>query len=125
MGGRGSFMDVNTKNFMFKEGGQTFVTRQIIDGVKIIEKIDGRAVAAPQFSHTADSIYAIIQNGELKHIAFYDENHNQVRSIDLLHKHQKMIPHVHINLNHDGPAYPLTQKEIDLINRIRKEGNLK
>ena len=125
MGGRGSFLDVNTNNFMFKEGGQTFVTRQTIAGVKIIEKIDGRSVGVPQFSHSANSVYAVIQNGVLKHITFYDENHNQVRSIDLLHKHNKMIPHVHINLEHIEPAYPPTQKDIKLINRIKKEGKFK
>jgi len=125
MGGRGSFIDVNAGNFTFRDGGQTFLTKQEIAGVKIIEKINGDSVSAPMYSHTVNNIYGIIQNGKLKYLTFYDENHQQIRSIDLQHPHEGLIPHVHISLNHRGPADAPTNEEIDLIARIKKEGHYK
>lgn len=123
MGGRGSFLDVSSGNFAFRDGGQTFITKSTIGDVKIIEKNTIDSVGAPLFSHSPSSTYAVIQNGELKYITFYDETHKQVRSIDLLHSHKGKQPHVHLNLDHSGPGYDTTPEDNSLIEKIRKEGN--
>lgn len=102
MGGRGSFVNVNTGNFAFVDGGQTYFDIGTIgDNIKILER-PGKSVKAPEVSHTENRVYAIVQKGELKHIAFYDKNHNQVKSIDFMHEHgwNHEKPHVHFNLQH-------------------------
>ena len=120
MGSRGAFVDVNAGNFTFVDGGKNYMSIGMIDNVKVLVQTSG-AVKAPEYSHSANRIYAIIQNGQLKHIAFYDKNHNQVKSIDLMHKHNGLIPHVHYNLKHGAnDGKPLTSEDIKLIKKIKK-----
>ena len=57
-------------------------------------------VKAPEYSHTANRSYAIVQNGKLKHLTFYDETHSQVVSIDLMHQHHGLYLLRHNN--HSG-----------------------
>lgn len=42
----------------------------------IIDKINA-PVTAPEYSHSKERIYVIIQKDKIKHVAFYDENHIQ------------------------------------------------
>ena len=100
MGGRGSFVDVNSGNFAFKEGGQTYFSIGMIDdNIKVIER-PGTSVKAPEMSHTENRIYAVMQKGELKHIAFYNDKHELVKSIDFMHSHDGKKPHVHYDVHH-------------------------
>jgi len=103
MGGRGSFINVDTNNFAFKDGGQTyFEIGTMDDEIKILER-HGLSIKAPEISHSANRIYAIVQNKELKHLAFYNYEHKQIRCIDFGHEHgwKHIKPHVHFNLDHD------------------------
>jgi hypothetical protein len=55
-----------------------------------IDKIniqDSNNVKAPEYSHTAELVYAVVKDGVLKHLAYYDQNHKQEVSIDLAHEH--------------------------------------
>lgn len=122
MGGRGSFVDVNSGNFAFREGGQTyFAIGMIDDNIKVLER-PGTSVKAPEMSHTENRIYAVIQKGELKHLAFYDENHNQIKSIDFGHKHgwNNEKPHVHFNLQHikNEPGTKPSKDDWVIINKV-------
>ncbi len=119
MGGRGSFEDVDKGDFTFVEGGQTYHSIGEIDGVKVLVRDKG-AVKAPEYSHTAWRTYAIIQDGKLKHISFYDDSHKQTMSIDLMHKHNGIIPHKHYNLDHSDKGIPLNKSELQLVNKIRR-----
>ncbi len=123
MGSRGAFINVNAGNFSFTEYGQHYETIGEIGGVKILNQMIG-PVKAPEYSHSKNRIYAIVQNGKLKHLTFYDENHNQVKSIDFEHKHglDKVQPHVHFNLVHDNNerGTPPTLDDIKLANKIKK-----
>ena len=111
MGGRGSFVNVNSGNFAFKEGGQTYFSVGMIgDNIKVLER-PGTSVKAPEYSHTENRIYAIMQKGELKHIAFYNEKHELVKSIDFQHYHDGMKPHVHHDVYHEGAVTPMTASE--------------
>lgn len=124
MGSRGAFVDVSHGNFNFVEGGQTYQSIGEVDGVKVLVKTSG-SVKAPEYSHTANRVYAVIQNGALKHLAFYDENHHQSVSIDLMHSHHGLRPHKHLYLNHNDKGIPITKKEQALINKIKRRYNLK
>ena len=77
MGSRGAFENVDLGNFHFKEGGQNYHSVGEVDGIQVIIQ-DSGSVKAPEFSHTANRSYAIVQNGKLKHLTFYDETHSQV-----------------------------------------------
>ena len=93
MGSRGAFVNADKGDFSFREGGQNYYSLGTLSSdsnVKIILQKTG-SVKAPEFSHTGERIYAVVQNGMLKHISYYDSNHNQVRIVDLLHEHKKLI----------------------------------
>lgn len=129
MGSRGAFMNVNTGDFSFVEGGQHYMSLGVLSSnpnVKIIMQ-DSSSVKAPEYSHTPGRIYAIVKNGALKHLAYYDENHKQAVCIDLAHTHQGVQPHKHIYLNHnkEEPGIPPTEQENDLIKKIKKEFHLR
>lgn len=120
MGGRGSFVDVNTNNFVFKEGGQTyFDVGRIGNDIKVLEKPRG-SVKVPEFSHTENRIYVVLQKGKLKHIGFYDDKHELIKSIDFQHFHGDMKPHVHHDVHHKGIVTALTESEQYITNIIKK-----
>ena len=128
MGSRGAFVNVDMGDFTFKDGGQNYFsvgTSSDDENVKILIQDKG-SVKAPEYSHTPGRIYAIVQDGKLKHLAYYDKQNNQHISVDLLHTHQKVMPHIHIDLNHDpkAPGIPPTAEQMALIDKIKKEFHL-
>ncbi len=126
MGSRGAFVDVNAGDFTFVDSGQTFNSIGEVDGVKVLVRTAGYSVKAPEYSHTANRTYAVIQDGKLKHLTFYDENHNQYASIDLLHEHgsKRLKPHKHLYLDHTDDGIPINDSELKLINKIKRRFNL-
>lgn len=125
MGGRGSFVDVARGDFNFITGGQTSHSLGMVDNVEVLIRDPGLSVKAPEYSHTGNRIYAIIQNGMLKHLSFYNADHKQVSSIDFGHSHNGIKPHKHLNLDHSDSGIRPTQAEIDLANKIRKRFGVK
>lgn len=103
MGGRGAFVDVKNNDFRFVENGQTFITVGEIDGIEIIIRKKPYATNVPMYSHGENKIYAVVKNGKLKSLAYYDEFHCQARCVDFDHKHgtNHVVPHVHFYLNHN------------------------
>ena len=73
---RSPFKNINAGDFSFVDGGKTFRSIGGFDNVKILVRDKG-SVKAPEFSHTAGRVYAIVQDGKLKHLAYYDENNKQ------------------------------------------------
>lgn len=120
MGGRGNFVDVHSRNFAFIDGGQTYFTIGSIDDViKVIERPCG-SVKSPEISHTEDRIYAIVQKQALKHLAFYNNEHHLIKSIDFKHFHDGKKPHVHYDVNHKGlVTYPSINDYI-VIEKVEK-----
>lgn len=123
MGSRGAFADVNTGNFSFVDGGQTYHSLGEIDGVKVIIRDKG-SVKAPELSHTANRIYAVVQDGKLKHLTFYGDDHKQAVSIDLLHPHHGLMPHKHLNLDHSDSGITLSADEEKLVKKIKRRFGL-
>lgn len=119
MGSRGSFIDVNRGNFNFTDNGQHYETIGVIGEIQILKQPYG-SVKAPEYSHSPNRIYAVIQNDKLKHISFYDDNHKQVKVIDLEHYHCGLKPHVHYNLNHTDKSIPLNEDDYKLIDKIKR-----
>lgn len=128
MGARGAFVDIDCSNFSFVEGGQRYKAIGELSSnfnVKVIMQ-DYLSVRAPKYSHTADRIYAVIQKGRLKYIAYYDENHAQTVIIDLDHTHKGIIPHKHFYMNHykNLPRVSPNADELSMIKIIKKEFHL-
>ena len=125
MGARGAFVDVNIEDFTFVEGGQQYQSIGMSGEVKVLIQTKG-GVKAPEFSHTPNRVYAVVQDGKLKHIAYYDDKHKQAVSIDLLHEHKGVKPHRHEYMSHNknDPGIPSTPAEMALIRRIKKEYGL-
>jgi hypothetical protein len=123
MGSRGAFENVDIGNFNFVEGGKNYYSVGEVDGIKVLIQNKG-GVKAPEYSHTANRIYAIVQGGKLKHLAFYDETHKQTVSIDLLHKHHGLIPHKHLNLDHSDGGIPLSDEEKKMIAKVKRSFRL-
>lgn len=125
MGARGAFVDVNMADFTFVEGGQVYQSIGMFGKVKVLIQTKG-SVKAPEFSHTPNRIYAIVQDGRLKHVAYYDGKHKQAVSIDLLHEHKGIKPHRHEYMSHNrnDPGVPPTNAEMALIRRIKREYGL-
>lgn len=129
MGSRGAFVNVDKGNFDFVTGGQHYKSLGTLSSnsnVKIIIQ-DSKNVKAPEYSHTPGRVYAVVKDGVLKHLAYYDQNHNQEVSIDLAHPHNGVMPHRHVHLKHGKnlPGVPPKQNEKALINKIKKEFHLK
>ena len=129
MGSRGAFVNVNTGIFSFVQSGQHYMSLGSLSSnpnVKVIIQ-DSNAVKAPEYSHTPGRIYAVVKNGELKHLAYYDDAHKQAVSIDLAHDHKGVQPHRHVYLSHNknDPGIPPTAEESALIKKIKKEFHLR
>lgn len=124
MGGRGQFVNVVTGDFSFIDNGQTFIKVGEIDGVHILIRQAPYSVKAPEYSHTENRIYAISQDGKLKHLAYYDKNHKQIRCVDFEHEHgkNKLKPHVHENMIHnkDENGIPPNEKDMIIAKKIMK-----
>ena len=129
MGSRGAFVDVDMGDFNFKDGGQNYFSLGALSSnpnVKILIQNKG-SVKAPEYSHTKGRIYAIVQDGKLKHLTYYDDKHKQHISVDLLHPHKGVQPHIHIDMNHtpDSPGISPNAEQKALIEKIKKEFHLK
>ena len=126
MGSRGSFVDVAAGDFTFKDNGINYFSVGNLStdsNVKVLLQKTG-SVKAPEYSHTAERVYAIVQNGRLKHLTFYDADHKQAVSIDLTIPHDGMLPHKHLYLDHTT-AYPINKTESELIKKIKREFHLR
>ena len=124
MGSRGAFVNVSLRDFTFNTGvganQQTYKTVGVIDGVHVIVQDKGLSVKAPDYSHTANRTYAVIQDGKLKHLSFYDENHVLIKVIDFGHVHDNKKPHVHYNSLHAGKSDNPTAQDWKLIKKIAR-----
>ena len=132
MGSRGAFVDVKSGDFSFKENGQEYYSLGVLSSnpnVKIIMQKEG-SVSAPEYSHTAGRIYATLQKDDktgvvrLKHLSYYDSKHKQSVSVDFLHAHNGVRPHVHYGIedhSRSTPGKKPTKEQLDLANDIRKE----
>ncbi len=119
MGSRSSFVSVKTGNFTFREGRRTYRKVGMVSGIKVLVQTSG-SVKAPEYSHSPNRIYAIVQNGEVKHLAYYDKDRHQAACIDFNHPHKGKVPHKHLYLNHEGETADLNSKDRKLIAKLKR-----
>lgn len=124
MGGRSAFIDVDLGDFTFKDGGKQYNAVGVVSGVKVLVQTKKGSIGLPLFSHSAMTTYAIVQGNILKQVAFYGEDHKQLITVDLMHKHHGISPHKHYKMMHDDDGIPLTNGEKALVKAIKKELNL-
>jgi hypothetical protein len=124
MGSRGAFVSTKLGNFIFREGNRIYKSVGTVSGINVLIQTKG-SIKAPEFSHTPNRIYAILQDGAVKHIAYYDKNHHQSACIDFGHKHIGECPHKHLYLDHKSPGAPLNSKDRKNIAKIKRRFPLK
>lgn len=126
MGSRGAFIDVKSKDFRFINGGKIYYSIGFDkkNNIKYLVQTFG-SVKIPDYSHTCDRIYAVFdKKGRIKSIAIY-ENHEKIKSIDLLHTHTnpdgiKLNYHYHTDLYHQDVAHELSHDDIKLVEKVTK-----
>lgn len=65
----------------------------------------------------------VLNEGEISSINFFGEDKRKTKQIDLKHKHQGMIPHVHEfhgEKYHPSSARPCNKEELELISRAKE-----
>ena len=129
MGSRGAFVNINKGDYRFVSGGQIYnaIGFDESSNVKYLVQSSG-SIKVPDYSHTANRIYAIFDNkGNIKSIGI-SENHIKVKSIDLGHTHYEptlgktLTVHYHTDLYHRDPAKELSKSDWELVNSIIKIG---
>lgn len=68
-------------------------------------------------------MYAVVKDGVLKRLAYYDQNHNQEVSIDLAHPHNGVMPLVYSD-SPDTSAIDETSRSIDVYIQENEESLL-
>ena len=106
-------VSVKTSNFTFREAGRIYRKVGMVGNIKVLVQTSG-SVKAPEYSHTANRIYAIVQNGEVKHLAYYDKDHHQAACIDFGHPHDGLRPHK------QGEGVNLNSKDRKLIAKLKR-----
>ena len=102
--------------------GSEFTTLHIAGDVKFVTMADNlESVRTPMETRSPGRVYATVtKGGDVSAIATYDSNGVKKTQIDLLHKHQKLVPHVHDGRNHADGREP-TQAESLLIKYVVNE----
>lgn len=124
MGGRGASSGVSYRNGVKYEYGTEFKSVLRSSNIKFVRVREGSA-RTPMETMTKGRVYVTVnQDNNLKAITYYDQSGKRMKQIDLDHKHNKEIPHVHHGYNHnekDGKkgAANLTPEEKKMVERVR------
>lgn len=119
----GSFRNYNNETGQFDKLYYTTIARE--DNLKVVALNENENQIKPiELANSPNSIYAIQNNkGEITSINFFDEAKRKTKQIDLKHKHQGMIPHVHEfhgEKYHPSSARPCNKEEQELISKAKE-----
>jgi hypothetical protein len=120
MGGRGSSYGISVNGY---EYGTEFKTLLEVDNIKFVRYQYSMAATIPRETMSADKnrVYVLVNNKNLlKSITFYDKSGKLRRQIDLSHKHNGHMPHVHIGYEHSDIINPLTKSDKAYITKVRR-----
>ncbi len=121
MGGRGSSSGMSASG---KPYGTEYKTLAVEGNIKFVQRINGSATA-PLETMTKGRVYVTVNNdGDLKYISYYDRTNKRNKTIDLAHRHNGVVPHVHhgyIHDENDGPkgATGLSTKEALMVEKVK------
>lgn len=98
MGGRGSSSGVSNTGKVY---GTEFKTIFTSGNIKFVQKADG-STTMPKETMTKGRVYVTV-NPEYgpQFISYYDTANKKTKTIDLLHKHSGLMPHVHHGYEHN------------------------
>jgi len=126
MRSRGAFINIENDDFSFVVNGQKYHSLyfDVKRNIKYLIQTEG-SNKVPDYSHSPNRIYALIQNGKAKSIWIYEDHVKKV-SIDLNHKHKNkdgklLDKHVHVDLFHQEDARTLSQYEEDLVELVEEQ----
>lgn len=119
MGGRGASSGVSDKG---KKYGTEYETLLKVGNIKFVKYKDSKSAKTPMETMTKGRIYVTVNNkGELTAITYYDKEGKRTKQIDLNHRHNGNIPHVHIGYEHsEKGTTKLNTKENKMVDRIKK-----
>lgn len=121
MGGRGASSGTSKKGNPY---GSQYKTLLVDGNVKYISKKMSNAEALME-TQTKGRVYALVNNSAVKSVIYFDNNLMRMKTIDLNHSHNGIMPHVHHGYFHnefDGAkgASKLNTKEQKLVDNILK-----
>ena len=123
MGGRGASSGISLKGHKY---GNDYKTLLRDGNVKFVRKESKNSETLME-TMTKNRVYAQVNNrNNVSAIIYFDEKNKRSKQIDLLHKHNGVVPHVHHGyLHNEGDsskgASNLTTKEKKLVDRILKK----
>ena len=119
----GSFRYYNNETGQFEKLYYTTIARE--GNLKIVVLNENENQIKPiELANSPNSIYAIRNSkGEITSINFFNEDKLKTKQIDLKHKHQGMIPHVHEfhgEKYHPSSARTCNMEELELISKAKE-----
>lgn len=123
MGGRGASSGISEKGHKY---GTDYKTLLKDGNVKFVKKTSNNSETLME-TMTKNRVYAYVNNkNEVASIIYFDKNNKRSKQIDLTHKHQGVVPHVHHGYIHNENdsskgASNLTTDERKLVDRILKK----
>lgn len=124
MGGRGASSGISDKGKLY---GTEYETLHQSGNIKFVRYKDSTAAKTPMETMTKGRVYVTVNNnGDISSITYYDTENKRTKQIDLLHPHQKMMPHTHHGYLHNENdsvkgAARLTPEEKRMVARVKKE----
>ena len=99
MGGRGASSGVSNKGSKY---GTEYRTLLQSGNIKFVKYNNSKSAKTPMETMTKERIYVTVNNNnELSSITYYDNKGKRNRQIDLKHKHDGNVPHIHIGYEHN------------------------
>lgn len=120
MGGRGASSGISNKGHKY---GTDYKTVLQVGNVKFVKKTSKDSESLME-TMTKGRVYANVNNkNEVTSIVYFDKENKRSKQIDLRHKHNGVVPHVHHGYLHnenDSPkgASKLNTKEIKMVDKI-------
>ncbi|MDD3243086.1 MAG: hypothetical protein PHD32_05095 [Eubacteriales bacterium] len=127
MGGRGASSGVGDKG---KKYGTEYTTLLQSGNIKFVRYNEGSATA-PLETMTKGRVYVTVtESNLLNKVSYYDTANKRAKTIDLSHRHNGVLPHVHHGYEHNENdskkgAANLTPEEKKMVAFVKKTWNNK
>lgn len=118
MGGRGASSGYSESG---KSYGSEFTELLKVSNIKFV-RYEGGSAKSPQETMTKGRVYVTLSSqGNPQVITYYDPDGKRKKSIDLLHKHNGIAPHVHHGyIHYENGTTKLTDKERKMVDFVLK-----
>lgn len=123
MGGRGARFGISDSG---KEYGTEYSTLYVSGNIKFVRYNETKSSKAPMETRTKGRVYVTVNADDVPAtISYYDKENKRVKQIDLLKRHNNLMPHIHHGYEHnenDGikGATRLNSKEKAMVENVAK-----